>query len=142
MTEVLSVGYQGRSQSDILHIIQEYGLEQVLDVRENARSIKPGFSSAELQRAFHRIGVKYVHLPQLGCTQESRHALWSGTRPEAFLNKYRHLLSQRPEAVIDLLDRVRSGKTLLLCLERDPTRCHRAVLEEQLRTKGIPVRSL
>lgn len=140
--EVFTVGYQGRSLSDILHIIQVYGIEDVLDVREHARSIKPGFSADELHRAFRGIGVEYVHLPQLGCTQESRHALWGGTRPDAFLDEYRHLLSQRPEAVIDLLDRVRSAKTLLLCLERDPTRCHRAVLEELLRAQGITVRNL
>ena len=53
--------------------------------------------------------------------------------------RYRARLEGRPEMTADLVRRTRSRRTLLLCLERDPQRCHRAVLAERLHAEGIAV---
>jgi uncharacterized protein (DUF488 family) len=134
---VFTLGYQGRDLKEILQTVQHHGIEQVVDVRENASSKKPGFAAAELKQALARIGVAYSHLPELGCTSASRHALWRGESRDAFLDDYRRRLAERPQALADLVRRSRSARTLLLCLERDPSRCHRAVLVERLQAEGI-----
>ena len=140
--QVFTLGYEGRTLSEVLQIVRAQGIEQLLDVRETASSRKAGFSSADLQEALARTGVTYVHLPNLGCERESRHALWRGGDTDPFLEGYRQRLAQRPQDFHDLLRRVRSARTLLLCLERDPSRCHRAVLGERLRAEGLTVRDL
>lgn len=137
-----TLGYEGRALSELLQIIRTHEIEQVLDVRETASSRKAGFASAGLEEALATIGVAYVHLPELGCEKEARHALWRGGSADRFLESYRRRLEERPRAVADLAHRVRSARTLLLCLERDPSRCHRAVLGEKLRREGFTVLDL
>lgn len=139
---VFTLGYQGRSPEEVLRTVRLHSVEQVLDVRERASSKKPGFGAAELRAALAGIGVAYVHIPEVGCTGESRHALWRGGPKDSFLDDYRRRLASRPEAFADLVHRVRSARTLLLCLERDVSRCHRAVLAERLSAEGILVQNL
>jgi uncharacterized protein (DUF488 family) len=139
---VFTLGYQGRDLEEVLQTVQRQGVEQVIDVRENASSKKPGFAGADLREALARIGVVYVHLPELGCRSGSRHALWRGASRESFFDDYRHRLAERPHALEDLVVRIRSARTLLLCLERDPSRCHRAVLVERLHAEGILTQDL
>ena len=140
--QVFTLGYQGRDLKEVLQIVQRHGIEQVIDVRENATSKKPGFAAEELRQALAGIEVTYSHLPDLGCTSESRHALWRGESMESFRNDYRRRLAERPEAFAGLVHRIRSASTLLLCLERNPSRCHRAVLVENLRSEGISAQDL
>jgi uncharacterized protein (DUF488 family) len=140
--EVFTLGYQTRDLEEVLRTVQSHRIEQVLDVREYAMSKKPGFSAAELKEALARIGVAYIHLPELGCSRGSRHALWRGKGTEAFLEEYRRRLAERPQAYAELIYRIRSARSLLLCLERDPSRCHRAVLGERVRAEGIPTQDL
>lgn len=140
--QVFMLGYEGRSLSEVLEIVRTRGIELVLDVRENAQSRKVGFDSISLEGALSGIGVRYAHLPELGCEQTSRHALWRGGAASAFLERYRRRLSERPQALEDLVDRVGRSRTLLLCLERDASRCHRAVLDERLRQEGFAVESI
>lgn len=139
---MFTLGYQGRDLGEVFQALQRHDIEQLLDVRENASSKKPGFSAAELKEALAKVGIAYAHLPELGCRSGSRHALWRGEAKESFLEEYRRRLAERPEAFTDLIQRVRSARTLLLCLERDPSRCHRAVLAERLRAEGVFVRDL
>lgn len=141
-TQVYTIGYQGRTLSEVLRVVQVHSIQQVLDVRENAMSRKPGFTSAELKQALETIDVAYVHLPELGCSAEVRRALWRGAPSGPVLEDYRRGLTARPQAFWDLVHRAGSARSLLLCMERDPSRCHRAVLAERLRIEGVTVEDL
>jgi uncharacterized protein (DUF488 family) len=134
---LLTLGYEGRDLAEVLEILRRHAIEQVLDVRENASSKKAGFAEDDLKEALAGIGIAYAHLSELGCARESRHALWRGGEERLFREEYRRRLAERPAAFDDLVRRVRSARTLVLCLERDPARCHRAVLTERLRAEGI-----
>lgn len=139
---VFTLGYQGRSVREVLEILQNCRVEQVVDVRENAQSRKPGFSSSELEIALTSVGIAYVHLPQLGCERESRHALWRGAPAADFLDQYRRKIAENRDSLTDLTRLVRGTRSILLCLERDPCRCHRVVLGEKLRAEGFLVQDL
>jgi uncharacterized protein (DUF488 family) len=136
-SRVFTLGYQGRDLKEVLEIVQRHGIEQVIDVRENTSSKKLGFAAAELKEALVRIRVAYSHLPELGCSRVSRHTFWRDGSKDSFLDDYRHRLAERPQAFADLVRRTQLARTLLLCLERDPSRCHRAILVERLQTEGI-----
>lgn len=141
-SHAFTLGYQGRSLEEVLEVVVHQRIELVVDVRENARSRRPGFSGDELRRALETVGVAYAHLPELGCEAASRHALWSGGPTGTFLERYRVRLAARPLAFADLVGRVRDRRSLILCLERDPYRCHRSLLGERLESEGIPTRHL
>jgi len=139
---VLTLGYQGLSWSEVLEIVQRNRVDRVIDVRQNARSRKRGFSSWELGESLRAVGIDYTPLPALGCDRESRHALWHGAPTEGFLGEYRQKLAEHPEALAELIHWAGASKSLLLCLEHDPARCHRAVLGERLRAAGFFVQDL
>jgi uncharacterized protein (DUF488 family) len=139
---LFTLGYEGRDLGEVLEIVRRHAIEEVLDVRENASSKKVGFAEADLREALAGIGVAYAHLSELGCARESRHALWRSGEAGLFREEYRRRLEGRPEAFDDLVRRARSARTLVLCLERDPARCHRAVLMERLRAEGVESRDL
>jgi hypothetical protein len=139
---VYSLGYQGRDLDEVLALIQSHEIEQVIDVRGNAFSRKPGFSGPAFREALALVGVGYLHLPELGCALTSRHALWRGGSRESFLEEYRRRLADHSGAFATLVERIGSRRTMLICLERDPERCHRAVLEQKLREEGILTRDL
>jgi len=139
---VLTLGYQGRSLSEVLEIVERSRVNRVIDVRQNPWSRKGGFSSGELGEALAAVGIHYTPLPGLGCTRASRHALWHGGPTEGFLTEYRQKLAEHPEALAELIHWAEASKSLLLCLERDPARCHRAVLGERLRAAGFLVQDL
>lgn len=139
---VFTLGYQGRSLPEVLDIVRTEGIEEVLDVRENASSRKQGFDATSLKGELSKIGVRYAHLPELGCEHASRHALWRGGPREPFLVAYRQRLEDHPRAFADLVARIMGSRSLLLCMERDASRCHRAVLGERLRKGGFTVEDL
>ena len=141
-SKLFTLGYQGRDLTEVLQTVQRHRVERVIDVRESASSNKPGFAFSHLKEAFGKIGVAYAHLPELGCARGSRHALWRGGAKEPFLEDYRRRLAERPQAFAELVHRTQSARTLLLCLERDSSRCHRAVLIEKLRAEGIIAQDL
>jgi uncharacterized protein (DUF488 family) len=141
-SRVLTLGYQGHDLQEVLQTVRRHGIGEVIDVRQNASSKKPGFASSELKLALAGIGVVYTHLPDLGCERASRHELWQGGSRESFLNDYRKRLATQPQAFAELVQRARSGRVLLLCLERDPSRCHRSVLVEKLHAEGILAENL
>ncbi len=139
---VFSLGYEGRDVEEVLHTIQRHGIRRVIDVRENPRSRKVGFSAEALGTTLDRIGVEYVRLPELGCSGAARRSRWGGGSREAFLEEYRRRLPGRPDSMTRLVGQLGPGPSLLLCLERDPSNCHRSVLEEGLLEWGIRVTDL
>jgi uncharacterized protein (DUF488 family) len=141
-TTVFAFGYQGRDLDQLLRAVRASRIELVVDVRERATSRKPGFAAQALKESLSAIGVAYVHLPELGCPSESRHALWRQGDVDPFFESYRRRLAEHPGALPGLLLRLRSARSLLLCLERDPSRCHRAVLVERLRVEGFAAEEL
>lgn len=141
-SEVFTVGYQGRSLEELLALVRRHRIEQVLDVRDNPASLKAGFAEEDLRQALGAVGVGYESLPGLGCDREARHTLWGGGDRGPFLESYRRRLRERPEALADLAARAGTTTTLILCLERDATACHRSVLAEHLRGLGFLTRDL
>lgn len=140
--QVFTLGYEGRELADVLGAVRAHGIEEVLDVRENAFSRKKGFDAASLKERLSGMGVRYVHSAELGCERASRHHLWKGGSSDAFFDAYRRRLAEHPRAVEELVRWARASRCLLLCLEREAGRCHRRVLGEVLREHGFLVRDL
>ncbi len=140
--KAFTVGYEGRSLSEVLSLLVRHDIHQVVDVRENAASRKPGFSGDELRATLGTLGMKYVHFPRLGCAASARHAFWEGGGEGEFRTEYRERIARRPEEITELLRAVRSSPSVLLCLEREAPRCHRWLLADRLRENGLEVEDL
>ncbi len=65
---------------------------------------------------------------------------------QAFRRRYRHRLHRLTPRILaelaELLAKYDGWPLALLCFERDPAQCHRSILAEWLREKGVQVQEL
>ena len=131
---LVSVGYEGRTITDLIALLATERVEILADVRLNAVSRKPGFSKHQLADACATAGIGYRHLPVLGNPRHNREAL--RRRDPHALDTYRqHLTSSAAaDACRQLCDTATQTRVAVLCFERDHMRCHRACICEQATT--------
>jgi uncharacterized protein (DUF488 family) len=135
MTSLCTVGYEGRTTQELLHILLENDVEVVVDVREVAWSRKKGFSKSALSAVLADAGVEYVHVRELGNPKALRSELKAGRAFREVADEFLRILRARVEA-LDYLDAIASRKrACLLCFEADPMTCHRSLVAQALRER-------
>ena len=125
--DFFTIGYTGRSLEAILGTLIEAGVRTLLDIRENPVSMyRPELSKTNLQRIIGERGLQYFHLPHLGVPRDVRaKAVTTGSRQtiwdwydqyvvELYLRRNLHWFLNSVE-----------HPAALMCVEMDPTECHR-----------------
>src|SRR2546430_735775 len=70
---LFTIGHSNRPLDDLLALLKQYGVTEVIDVRAYPRSAtNPQFNRATLPRRLRRIGIAYLHLPELGGRRRPR----------------------------------------------------------------------
>lgn len=134
MTTVATIGYEDATVQSFQEALRAAGVELLVDVRAVASSRRPGFAKTKLAENVREIGIDYLHLRGLGTPADGRAAARAGRHEEMHAIFRDHLQTlQAQEELHALADLVRSGKRVcLLCLEADPTQCHRTLVAEAL----------
>ncbi len=133
---VYTVGYEGRDPGELVDLLRRHGVRLLVDVRLNAVSRRRGFSTTALASVLAGGGIGYRHERTLGNPRDNRDAFRAGEA--AALERYRHHLAGGGAEVLDRLCRdVRTTAVALLCLERDPRRCHRTVVADALGARVV-----
>jgi uncharacterized protein (DUF488 family) len=132
-----TIGYEGRAQHDVITLLDEAGVELLVDVRFRPQSRKPGLSRTALSAALQDAGIAYDHRRDLGTPPPIRSEFKAGNLEAARASYREWLLATAAvhleQLAVDLQDR----RTALLCFELDPRRCHRRVIAEQL-VRAVP----
>ena len=116
---IVSVGYQGRSVSELIDVLRHGDVEVLVDVRLNPISRKPGFSKNPLNQALAEAGIGYRHERELGNPRENRDPFHR--------EPYEAHLREGGSAVYaELIELARSVRIALLCYERLHRDCHRS----------------
>ena len=141
MRAVATIGYEAATVRTFLEALTEQGVELLVDVRAVASSRRPGFAKSALAANLHGAGIEYLHLRGLGTPAEGRAAARAGHHARMREIFEEHLATAGAQADLDsLADIVRSGRRVcLLCLEADPTHCHRSIVASALAAK-MPLR--
>lgn len=124
-----TVGYEGRSQKELLEALTKQGIQALCDVRQHAVSRVPGFSKTSLSNAATAASIAYYHLPALGNPKENRPGYAKGHTRKAAKETFRERLTKSPgatQALQELIMLIAEAPTALLCYEADPQRCHRS----------------
>ena len=136
-----TIGYELATPDRFVATLLAAGVEVLVDVRAVASSRRPGFAKTRLAASVEQEGIQYLHLRGLGTPAEGRAAAKAG-RPAEMLHIFREHL-ETPEAIADLArleELVRSGRhSCILCLEADPTHCHRSEVAAVLSAR-LPLR--
>lgn len=130
MSTLLTLGHSNHDADVFLELLAAHEVQAVADVRSWPRSrFAPQFNSAALKEALHQQDMLYVHMGNaLGGRPASDHLYHASGRADY------GLMAQEPrfrQGLAALLDLARLKRTVILCSERDPHLCHRALLIAQ-----------
>lgn len=141
---VFTVGYEGRLVDGLLNLLVRAGAERVLDVRSNPVSRRYGFHGRTLNRLCRSLQIEYLHFPELGIEPALRRNLNSSAAYEALFARYdQNTLRRETAALAKVAALMLERPSVLLCMEADPSRCHRARLAKAIaRTTGLTIRHL
>jgi uncharacterized protein (DUF488 family) len=132
--DIYTIGYEGIDQKTFMTWLKHYKIDVVADVRERPLSRKKGFSKNGLRESLLENDIEYLGCPSLGVPKEIRDKLKASGNYSSFFKKYRESLNSNGQQLNELFRIIKAGKrTALLCFERDPNKCHRMVLAEQIR---------
>ena len=132
---VFTIGYEGLTIDGFLNKLISNNVMAVLDVRNNPRSMKFGFSKKGFSRCIANAGMKYMHLPELGIPSALRKELGTGMSRKSLFHTYAtELLPKQELGKMQLLKSIaRYHRIAVVCFEADHRLCHRHSLIEQLK---------
>ena len=133
-----TIGYEGRPIETFISLLRDAKIKTLLDIRFNPVSMyRPEMSKKNLSRTIEDAGMHYLHIQEWGVPRDVRsEAINAGTRAriwrwyeevviEKFFdaNLHRFLNLDHPVA--------------MMCVESDPTECHRHRIFMALESKGL-----
>jgi uncharacterized protein (DUF488 family) len=124
---VFTIGHSRHTAEQFVALLRAHAIEQLVDVRSRPHSKwAPHFDKAELSRRLGDQRVEYVFLGrQLGGRPDSREFY----RQDGTVDYARRALAPDFVEGISLLVAItQCRRTVILCAEEDPVRCHRRLL--------------
>lgn len=130
-----TVCYSGRNIDQFLEILKAADVGTVFDVRRAPVSrYKSSFSKENLSDALSENGIKYVHRGDLGVPSTiRRRAAEAGSRDEIWSWYKANVGESEMKALVNSDDR----PVAFMCVETDPTSCHRHLLSLNLKDAGL-----
>ena len=141
---VYTIGYEGRSVDSFFREILRCGVKAILDVRANPVSRKYGFAKKSLGSIANRLDIEYHHIPELGIHGSLRKSLGRlESYQRLFLRYQEETLSKEETRVRRVADYMKLQPSVLLCMEKDASLCHRGCLAEAVAAlNGLRVKNL
>lgn len=125
---LFTIGYEGVSLEVYITQLILKDVKVLCDVRKNAYSRKFGFSKTQLQKACIGVGIRYVHIPELGIESEKRQELKTQSDYNSLFAEYEKSSLKENwnylNIIVDLLNT--EGRVALTCFEKSPSMCHRS----------------
>lgn len=134
---LVTIGYEGTKIDDFVATLQQVEIEILVDIRDIPVSRKPGFSKKILANTLHKVGIKYVHLRELGDPKSGRKAAQQG-HIKKFERIFRNHLerAESQKALDQAVDIATENRAVLLCFENDHSNCHRRLVAEAMAERG------
>lgn len=142
MSTLWTIGYERMPPDALVAELQAAGVARVIDVRFRAQSRRPGMSKTKLGLRLAEGGIAYEHRRTLGTPPEIRPLYRTGAVRQAAEQFRAHVEQTAAEELDALADELADGApaTALLCLEAEPTHCHRRVVAEALQRRRPELR--
>lgn len=128
-----SIGYERfRANAEFAESVAAAGVEVLIDVRELPISRKRGFAKTALAQALAESGVEYIHWKALGNPKKIRDIYKAGDVERGRALFKSHLNESAATELDDLASFVRMKRCALMCVEHDPSTCHRTDILDAL----------
>jgi uncharacterized protein (DUF488 family) len=139
---VWTIGHSTRSSEELLELLDENAIELLADIRRFPGSRRyPHFGSEALEKTLAADGIGYEHLPELGGRRKPRPDSHNDIWRNASFRGYADYM-ETPEfedGIERLLKLARGERTAIMCSEAVWWRCHRSLVADALKARGIEV---
>jgi uncharacterized protein (DUF488 family) len=133
---IYTLGYEGISLEAYINKLIKNNIGLLCDVRKNPFSRKFGFSYKTLSNLLPKIGIDYVHIPQLGIESNKRQDLDNKEAYKKLFDEYTTTLPDREEALDKVLNLQKKYQRIALtCFEKSHNECHRHCVSDYLANK-------
>ena len=139
---VWTIGHSTLAIEDFLRLLQTSEIRVLADVRSFPGSRRyPQFNKDHLQSSVAANQIEYVHLPELGGRRRARpDSINMSWRNESFRGYADYMETHGFElGMSKLLDLAAQRRTAIMCAESLWWRCHRSLISDYLKVKGIEV---
>jgi len=132
--ELFTIGYEGRSVEAYFNLLIKNDIHVLCDIRKNSISMKYGFSKSQLSRIAEKMGIIYVHIPQLGIDSSKRQDLKTEDDYRRLFTEYRQEILPQQAHFLNIIYRlIKDNKRVALtCFEADYKSCHRSEVANAL----------
>jgi len=143
ISRIWTIGHSTRKIDIFLSLLKENGIKLVADVRMFPGSKRyPQFGREALEKSTGEHGIRYEHFPELGGRRKakpySHNTAW---RNESFRGYADYMGTEDfrngVARLIDLAEQ--SGPTAIMCAEAVWWRCHRSLISDHLKARGVEV---
>ncbi len=126
MRRIYTIGYEDKTLDGFIKLISEKGIRHLADVRTSPHSQRSEFSRDELKKILFKKGILYKHMKALGGLE---------------IENYRERMETDvwKKAFFELIEFASEATTVIMCLEKEPSRCHRRFISEKLEEHGWEV---
>jgi uncharacterized protein (DUF488 family) len=140
---IWTIGHSTRGIEDFISLLSENGIKLVADVRMFPGSRRyPQFGREALANSLSQHGIRYEHFPELGgrrkAKPDSKNTAW---RNESFRGYADYMETEDfGKGIARLADSAeKTGPTAVMCAEAVWWRCHRSLISDYLKTRGVEV---
>ena len=139
---IWTIGHSTRYIKEFIELLTINGIEALADIRRLMGSRKfPQFDQDALRDSLHAAGIEYIPIPELGgrrrVNADSRNTVWRNASFRAYAD---HMETDEFKRGIEkLLTLAREKRTSIMCAEAVWWRCHRALVSDYLKAKGVRV---
>jgi uncharacterized protein (DUF488 family) len=140
---IWTIGHSTRAIDEFISLLKENEIKLLVDVRAWPGSKRyPQFNKDSLAESLTAHGIRYEHFPELGGKRKSnpnsRNTAW---RNASFRGYADYMETEKFQKGIErLLDvAAEAGPTAIMCAEAVWWRCHRSLIADYLKARGVEV---
>ena len=140
---IWTIGHSTRAIDDFISLLKENEITLLADVRAWPGSKRyPQFNKDALAESLNAHGIRYEHFPELGGKRkskpDSRNTAWRNASFRGYADNME--TEQFQKGIERLLDvAVKAGVIAIMCAEAVWWRCHRSLIADYLKARGVEV---
>jgi uncharacterized protein (DUF488 family) len=140
---IWTIGHSTRTIDEFISLLDENEIKLLVDVRAWPGSKRyPQFNKDALAELLNAHGICYEHFPELGGKRkskpESRNTAWRNASFRGYADYMETEQFQKGiERLLDVAAEV--GPTAIMCAEAVWWRCHRSLIADYLKARGVEV---
>lgn len=143
IAQIWTIGHSTRPIAEFISALEANGIKLIADVRTLPGSKRyPQFNQEALKHSLGEHGIRYEHFPELGgrrrAKPDSRNSAWRNASFRGYADymeteEWRHGIQRLLEAATG------AGPTAMMRAEAVWWRCHRSLISDFLKIRGVEV---